>query len=148
MATNPKLRLTPKLIVINRKKFELIVYRLKMPGYVVEMRRKIAIGAIGHKTPPGLYFIDAKNKRPDWKAPNSDWVPKEKRGKIIPYADPENPFKGGFISFAASDGVGIHGTKFDPKLGTRASHGCIRVTVPTVEELMHKVALGTPVFVY
>jgi len=148
MAANPKLRLTPKLIVINRAKFELVLHRLKMPGYVVEMRRQISVGAIGYDTPTGLYFIDAKNKRPDWKAPDSDWVPKIKRGKIIPYDDPDNPFMGGFISFAASDGVGIHGTKFDPALGTRASHGCIRVSVETVEKLITKVALGTPVFIY
>jgi lipoprotein-anchoring transpeptidase ErfK/SrfK len=145
---SPKLRLTPKMIVIDREDFQLILYRLKMPGYVVEMRRQIAVGAVGHKTPPGMYFVDAKNKRPDWKAPNSDWVPKAKRGKIIPYADPDNPFRGGFISFANSDGVGIHGTKFDPALGTRASHGCIRVTVDTVQALMGKVSLGTPVFIY
>jgi lipoprotein-anchoring transpeptidase ErfK/SrfK len=143
-----KLRLTTKLIVVNRGKFELVVFRLKPPGYVVEMRRKIAVGAVGHKTPPGLYFVDAKNPRPDWRAPNSDWVSQEMRGKIIPYASPQNPFAGGFISLAGSDGVGIHGTKFDPALGTRASHGCIRVTVDTVELLMKKIALGTPCFIY
>jgi lipoprotein-anchoring transpeptidase ErfK/SrfK len=145
---DPKLRLTPKLIVVNRGKFEIILYRLKGFSYVVDMRRQISVGQVGHKTPPGLYFVDAKNPRPDWKAPNSDWVPKIKRGKIIPYADPDNPFKGGFISLAGSEGVGIHGTKFDPALGTRASHGCIRVTVPTVEALMKKIALGTPCFIY
>jgi lipoprotein-anchoring transpeptidase ErfK/SrfK len=143
-----KLRLTPKLIVVNRNKFELVVYRLKSPRYIVEMRRPIATGAVGRKTPPGLYFVDAKNPRPAWKMPNSDWVPVADRGKIIPYDSPDNPFKGGFISLAGSDGVGIHGTKFDPALGTRASHGCIRVSVPTVEALMRKIALGTPCFIY
>jgi len=143
-----KLRLTTKLIVVNRGKFELVVFRLKGSGYVVEMRRKIAVGAIGHKTPPGLYFVDAKNPRPDWRAPNSDWVPQAMRGKIIPYDNAQNPFAGGFISLAGSDGVGIHGTKFNPALGTRASHGCIRVTVDTVETLMKKIALGTPCFIY
>lgn len=145
---DPRLRLTPKLITVNRESFELILYRLKLPGYVVEMRRQVAIGSVGHDTPTGLYFVDAKNKQPDWKAPASAWVPVDTQGKIIKFEDPENPFAGGFISLSKSEGIGIHGTKFDPLLGQRVSHGCIRVTVETIEKLISKVALGTPVFIY
>jgi lipoprotein-anchoring transpeptidase ErfK/SrfK len=108
----------------------------------------VAIGALGHETPPGMYFIEAKNRKPDWRAPNADWVPEEKRGKIIKYDDPSNPFAGGFMSIANTDGVGIHGTKFEPQLGTKASHGCIRVSLDTIDKLIGSVALGTPVFIY
>lgn len=148
----PKLRLSRQLLVINRERFQLTLYRIdpKHPaaGYKRVLRRSIATGAEGHATPSGVYFVDAKNRRPAWKAPRSSWVPADKRGKIIPYDDPTNPFLGGFISLWKSPGIGIHGTKFNPQLGTRASHGCIRVDAQTIEDLIHRVYLGMPVFIY
>jgi lipoprotein-anchoring transpeptidase ErfK/SrfK len=142
------LRLAPKVITISKEEFRLVLWRIKLNAYVVEMSRQITIGAIGHETPTGLYFVEAKNSKPDWRAPDSDWVDADMRGKIIPFADPKNPFAGGFMSIANTDGVGIHGTKFDPQLGTMASHGCIRMTVADYTDLHKKVALGTPVFIY
>jgi len=142
------LRLAPKIITIDKESYELTLWRIKLNNYVVELKRKITLGAVGHETPIGLYFVEAKNSKPDWLAPNSDWVPEEKRGKIIPFASPDNPFAGGFMSIANTDGIGIHGTKFDPQTGTMASHGCIRMTVPDYVSLHKKTALGTPVFIY
>ena len=37
------------------------------------------------------------------------------------------------------DGAGIHGTADVGSLGTAASHGCIRMAVPDVEELYDQV---------
>jgi lipoprotein-anchoring transpeptidase ErfK/SrfK len=45
------------------------------------------------------------------------------------------------------DGQGIHGTADIASLGSAASHGCIRMSVPDVKELYGKVEKGTPVFV-
>jgi lipoprotein-anchoring transpeptidase ErfK/SrfK len=95
-----------------------------------------------------MYFIDVKNRTPDWLAPDADWVPAEMRGKIIPFEDPINPFAGGFISFDKPRGLGFHGTKFEPQVGTMASHGCIRMVTEDLVNFYYKVAIGTPVFVY
>jgi L,D-transpeptidase ErfK/SrfK len=152
MATRPKPKLAPRVLVIDLDKFQLTLYRVstKNPaaGYKREMRRRIAHGAKGHATPRGMYFVDAKNRRPDWRAPNSDWVAPDMRGQIIPYDNPQNPFLGGFISLWKSPGIGIHGTKFDPQLGRRVSHGCIRVDADTIAALLKRVYIGMPVFIY
>jgi lipoprotein-anchoring transpeptidase ErfK/SrfK len=43
--------------------------------------------------------------------------------------------------------VGIHGTGDDASIGTRASHGCIRMHVPDVEELYDEVPVGSPIYI-
>jgi lipoprotein-anchoring transpeptidase ErfK/SrfK len=43
------------------------------------------------------------------------------------------------------NGVGIHGTGEDYSIGSRASHGCIRMHVPDVIALFSRVPVGTPV---
>jgi lipoprotein-anchoring transpeptidase ErfK/SrfK len=45
------------------------------------------------------------------------------------------------------DGEGIHGTDDIASLGSAASHGCIRMSVPDVKELFRRVPLHTPVFI-
>ena len=45
------------------------------------------------------------------------------------------------------DGIGIHGTGQDWSIGTRASHGCIRMHVDDVIALYKRVPLGTPVLI-
>ncbi len=143
------LRLSPKLITVDRKKFALTLWQLnKLNEYRRRLHRKIALGQEGYETPPGLYFVDGKNLRPDWLRPHSDWVPEEQQGTVVPFEDPANPFAGAFISLSGGEGVGIHGTKFDPKLGTKASHGGIRMDVQSVEKLYGLTPVGTPVFIY
>ncbi len=46
-----------------------------------------------------------------------------------------------------SGSVGIHGTGQDYSIGTRASHGCIRMHVPDVKLLFKRVPIGTPVLI-
>jgi lipoprotein-anchoring transpeptidase ErfK/SrfK len=45
------------------------------------------------------------------------------------------------------DGAGIHGTDATWSIGTAASHGCIRMMIPDVEELYDLVPLNTPIYV-
>ena len=44
-------------------------------------------------------------------------------------------------------GAGIHGTRELGSLGSAASHGCIRMAVPDVENLYDQVDVGTPVYI-
>ena len=46
-----------------------------------------------------------------------------------------------------TDGAGFHGTDDVGSLGTAASHGCIRMSVPDVIELYDQVPVGTPVYI-
>jgi lipoprotein-anchoring transpeptidase ErfK/SrfK len=139
-----------KLITINRGAFELRLWRRGISNsYTVELRRRVALGLIGHETPTGTYWVQHKTRKPDWLAPDAEWVPEEMRGEVFRFEDPRNPFAGGFISIAGPEsGIGIHGTKFDPEVGTAASHGCIRMLVEDLDLLYTKVAIGTPVFLY
>jgi lipoprotein-anchoring transpeptidase ErfK/SrfK len=142
------LRIAPIIVTIDRERFRLTLWKMKRNRFVRKHRWEIAVGAVGHDTPAGMYFVSGKSRTPDWLAPDSDWVPVEMRGKVFPIDNPHNPFEGGFISLGGSDGVGIHGVKFDPQLGTRASHGCIRMATDSFLRIYDALPMGTPVFIY
>ena len=57
----------------------------------------------------------------------------------------ENPLKARWLGIV--DGVGIHGTDAIGSLGTRASHGCIRMAVPDVKRLYERVPVGALVMI-
>ena len=65
-------------------------------------------------------------------------------GRIIP-PGPEDPIKSRWLGFY--NGAGIHGTDAIWSLGTAASHGCIRMAIPDVEQLYDLVPLHTPIYV-
>ena len=65
-------------------------------------------------------------------------------GQTIPPGDPRNPLEARWMGF--HDGQGIHGTTELASLGSAASHGCIRMSVPAVKQLFREVKVGTPLF--
>ena len=44
-------------------------------------------------------------------------------------------------------GAGIHGTDETWSLGQAVSHGCVRMSIPDVEELYDQVDVGTPIYI-
>lgn len=142
------LRLQPKLITVDRSAFQMSLWKMTGGRYHLKETFQIAVGQVGYETPVGMYFVEGKSTTPDWRAPYSPWVPEEDRGVLFPIDDPKNPFAGGFISIGDTDGVGFHGTKFDPKLGQAVSHGCIRMAVEDFNRLYDRVPQGTPVFIH
>jgi lipoprotein-anchoring transpeptidase ErfK/SrfK len=78
---------------------------------------------------------------PTWYVPNEEWAG-ELAGSVVP-PGPENPLKARWMGFYG--GAGIHGTDDLASLGTAASHGCIRMSIPDVTELYEQVSVGTPV---
>ena len=76
--------------------------------------------------------------------PNSAWAG-SLAGKVIPGGTPENPIKSRWMGIF--DGAGIHGTSDDGSIGSAASHGCIRMHIPDVEELYDQVPVGAPVYI-
>jgi lipoprotein-anchoring transpeptidase ErfK/SrfK len=103
----------------------------------------IAVGRIGLETPAGLYRIEDKEVNPSWHVPLSSWAG-SLAGQVIP-PGPTDPLKARWMGFY--DGAGIHGTDDIGSLGSAASHGCIRMSIPDVIELYDIVPLHTPIFI-
>ena len=126
---------------VSRTTCKLTLYKRapKMVTFKPVKTYRVAVGSEEYPTPNGMYLINSKVHDPAWKKPNSDWVPEEERGQIIPGGDPANPLKARWMGII--NGVGIHGTDNLDSLGTWASHGCIRMSVPDVKELYDLVPL-------
>jgi lipoprotein-anchoring transpeptidase ErfK/SrfK len=130
----------PVVLTVDRGNFKLRYFKdLKL-----KKTYKIAVGQVGLDTPAGLYHVQNKAIDPAWHVPHSAWAG-DLAGKVIPGGVPENPLKARWMGIF--DGAGIHGTSDIGSLGSAASHGCIRMAVPDVEELYDKVPVQTPVFI-
>jgi lipoprotein-anchoring transpeptidase ErfK/SrfK len=130
----------PIVLVADRNNFKLRLY--KQLHLVKEYT--VAVGAVGFDTPAGLYQIQNKAVDPAWSVPNSDWAG-DLAGTVVPGGVPENPLKERWLGIY--DGAGIHGTDETATLGTRASHGCIRMAIPDVIELYDQVPVGAPIYI-
>jgi len=103
----------------------------------------VAVGQEGLETPEGLYAIQEKEENPTWHVPESSWAG-SLAGQDIP-PGPSNPIKARWMGIF--EGAGIHGTEETWSLGSAASHGCIRMAIPDVEELYDRVEVGTPIYI-
>ena len=126
--------------MVERDTFQLKLYKkLKLQkGYTV------AIGADGFSTPAGLYHIQNKAVNAAWSVPNKPWAG-SLAGTVVPGGSPQNPLKARWMGII--DGAGIHGTDQVGSLGSRASHGCVRMAIPDVIELYPKVPVQTPIYI-
>jgi lipoprotein-anchoring transpeptidase ErfK/SrfK len=103
----------------------------------------VAVGQEGLETPAGLYHIQEKQENPSWHVPNSAWAG-SLAGQVIP-PGPEDPIKARWMGIF--EGAGIHGTEETESLGSAASHGCVRMSIPDVIELYPQVEVGTPIYI-
>ena len=129
----------PTFITIDRGAFQLRLWKNLKPVKTYT----IAVGQAGLETPAGEYTIDDKQVNPSWHVPDSAWAG-DLAGQVIP-PGPEDPIKARWMGFY--NGAGIHGTDEVSSLGTAASHGCVRMAIPDVEELYDQVPLGTPIYI-
>jgi lipoprotein-anchoring transpeptidase ErfK/SrfK len=148
-----RLQASPQhFIHVDRKHFKLI--HLFRPRTSIEFTQKtvydVAIGGDDYETPPGAYLINTKAKCPDWRVPNSPWaielglVP----GTIVDGCTDENPLKLRWMGITIpSEGVGVHGTASEESIGTKASHGCIRMLPEDVVQLFDEIPLGTIIYI-
>jgi hypothetical protein len=127
------------LILVSRETFTLRLFkRLKLVRTY-----RIAVGRQGLETPAGFYEINDKQVNPSWHVPQSSWAG-NLAGRVIP-PGPDDPIKARWLGFY--DGAGIHGTTDTWSLGSAASHGCVRMAIPDVEQLYDLVPLHTPIYV-
>jgi L,D-transpeptidase-like protein len=126
-------------VLVSRETFTLRLYK----NLKLVKTYRIAVGRAGLETPAGEYTINDKQIDPSWHVPNSPWAG-ALAGRIIP-PGPADPIKARWLGFF--NGAGIHGTVDTWSIGTAASHGCIRMTIPDVEDLYPRVPLGSPIYV-
>jgi lipoprotein-anchoring transpeptidase ErfK/SrfK len=139
MSTADLAKQYPAFITIDRASFTLRLFR-DLRFY---KSYRIAVGRQGLETPAGEYTIDDKQVNPSWHVPNSPWAG-SLAGRIIP-PGPDDPIKSRWLGFY--NGAGIHGTDDISSLGSAASHGCIRMSIPDVEELYALVPLHSPIYI-
>ena len=128
------------VITIDRAHFKLRMFkRLKF-----SKSYGVAVGQPAYPTPTGRFQISNKQVNPAWTAPNSPWAG-ELAGTTTPGGSAANPLRARWRGIA--NGVGIHGTSQEYSIGSRASHGCIRMRVADVIDLFRRVPVGTPVLI-
>jgi hypothetical protein len=125
---------------VDRKRFRLRFYRRLR----LVRTYNISVGRVGFDTPAGLYGIQNKAVNPAWSVPDKPWAGRL-AGRVIPSGSPQNPIKSRWMGFF--DGAGIHGTDDTASLGTAASHGCIRMSIPEVKALYRQIPVGTPIYI-
>lgn len=129
----------PSYLTLDRASFTLRLWKnLKLAKTYT-----VAVGQEGLETPEGLYHIEEKQENPSWHVPNSAWAG-DLAGQVIP-PGPADPIKARWM--AIFEGAGIHGTDEVESLGSAASHGCVRMSIPDVIELYPQVEVGTPIYI-
>jgi lipoprotein-anchoring transpeptidase ErfK/SrfK len=129
----------PSYLTLDRSTFQLRLWEnLKLAKTYT-----VAVGQEGLETPAGLYHIQEKEENPSWHVPDSAWAG-DLAGQVIP-PGPDDPIKARWM--AIFEGAGIHGTEETESLGSAASHGCVRMSIPDVEELYDRVEVGTPIYI-
>ncbi len=98
-------------------------------------------------TPRGVFQIQFKEEMPVWILPEWYFV---KQGKPVPpVTSPERRAPGqlGVAAVYLGREIAIHGTDRPELLGSRVSHGCIRLDNRHAQRLFHNVQVGTPVVI-
>jgi lipoprotein-anchoring transpeptidase ErfK/SrfK len=125
------------VVVIDRGNFRLTYWkagkRIAFP---------IAVGSPDHPTPTGDFAIIQKQTNPTWFPPDSPWA--AGLGPVPPGVS--NPLGTRWMGTSAP-AIGMHGTPTSSSIGTRASHGCIRMYIHDAERLYDLVDIGTPVYI-
>jgi lipoprotein-anchoring transpeptidase ErfK/SrfK len=139
LTTREVARQYPSYLTLDRATFTLRLWKDLKPvkSYTV------AVGQEGLETPAGLYHIQEKQVNPSWHVPNSAWAG-SLAGQVIP-PGPADPIKARWMGIF--EGAGIHGTEETWSLGSAVSHGCVRMSIPDVEELYDQVEVGTPIYI-
>ena len=134
------------IIVIRRDSKWLYLYRrvtTSKPAVAFVRRFVIATGQPIYPTPIGSFKIVVMERNPWWYPPaDAPWA----QGATPIPPGPGNPLGTRWMGLSAP-GVGIHGTPDPASLGYSASHGCIRMFIPSAEWLFNHVQVGTPVII-
>ncbi|MEA2446249.1 MAG: L,D-transpeptidase ErfK/SrfK [Thermoleophilales bacterium] len=118
-------------VVVNIPAYRMDVFR---NGSLVKSY-KIGIGYPEFPLPTGLRKAETIIFNPTWTPPDEPWVAKMRGvtvGESVPGGSKLNPL--GPIKIPIGQPSLIHGGKSPAKLGTFASHGCVGLTTPQVQD--------------
>jgi lipoprotein-anchoring transpeptidase ErfK/SrfK len=122
---------TDSRIVVNAPAYRMDVFE---DGRLIKSY-KIGIGYPQFPLPTGLRKARVIIVNPTWTPPDSPWVAKMKNvraGQKVEAGSKLNPL--GPIKIPIGEPSLIHGGKSPAKLGTFASHGCVGLTTPQVQD--------------
>lgn len=127
-----RFRKNPIRVAINQKTRKLTVFRNNRRLY----RLDIAVGAVGTPTPVGKFAV-------------AEFIRTNIPGSFIgPIVFPLTGYSRVLNEYAGGNGrVAVHGTSAPQLIGTRASHGCIRLRNRGVIRLSRLLRPGTPVVI-
>jgi lipoprotein-anchoring transpeptidase ErfK/SrfK len=128
------------VVTVDRRHFKLRYFRNLRHRKTYD----VAVGTAEHPTPAGRFTIVDKAKDPDWTAPDEPWAGAY-RNEVVEGGAAENPLKARWLGIVG--GVGIHGTAAESSIGSRASHGCIRMRVADVVDLYPRIPVGSTVLI-
>ncbi len=129
-------------IVVNVSDMRLY-YFFKKKGTVMVKTYPIGIGDEGSDTPLGKFTIIEKIVDPAWNVPESIRKEKPELPAVVP-PGPDNPMGSHALRLSRRT-VLIHGTDVPWGIGSRVSHGCIRLYPEDIVELFGIVPLRTAV---
>jgi L,D-transpeptidase ErfK/SrfK len=130
-----------KGIVINIAEMRLFVFSHNGSQPVATF--PIGIGDQGNETPVGRFTVIEKIRNPAWYVPESIRKEEPDLPAVVP-PGPDNPM-GSHALRLSNPTVLIHGTNRPWGIGTRNSHGCIRLYQEDIALLFGMVGRGTPV---
>ncbi|MDX1604974.1 MAG: L,D-transpeptidase family protein [Candidatus Competibacterales bacterium] len=136
-------------IVLNLAERRLYYYPEPEPGDTpVVVTYPVGIGRVDWQTPLGMTRIVTKQANPAWHPPES--IRQEhlaQYGEPLPAMippGPDNPL-GPYALRLSIPGYLIHGTNKPYGVGSRVSHGCVRLYNEDIGDLFRQVPLNTPV---
>lgn len=133
----PAVRSVGPVVIVDRGNFRLTWFKAGK-----KITFPIAVGSYDHPTPTGDFSVIQKQKNPTWFPPDSPWA--AGLGPVPPGVN--NPLGTRWIGTSAP-AIGMHGTPSSGSIGSRASHGCIRMYIGDAERLYDLVDIGTPVYI-
>ncbi|WP_088328501.1 L,D-transpeptidase family protein [Lacimicrobium sp. SS2-24] len=143
----PMQRILPDIrhgVVINLAEFRLYYFPPKQSKVITY---PVGIGRQGWETPVTQTRVTGKNKDPWWRVPESVRAEHRKQGRELPELvrpGKDNPL-GGYAINLDLPGYLLHGTNKAFGVGTRISHGCIRLRNDDIANLYQQLPEGTPV---
>jgi hypothetical protein len=104
------------------------------------------VGRHYFRTPRGTFQVSGKIEDPVWYPPDWNWT---ERGQTPPRG-PRQGQRGVMGKYALHlfEGYFLHVTNKQSSIGTRATHGCVRMLDSDIEYLYLNVPVGTPVIIF
>jgi lipoprotein-anchoring transpeptidase ErfK/SrfK len=139
-------------IVIERDSFTAHAFSQQDSQWVFVKSFPVAVGTRGFTTPTLIGTIAAKRVNPAWFAPRARWAGRV-AGTVVPWRSRGNPFRAqndsgipeGYFFAIGGTSLGLHTTDKPRSIGTRASHGCVRLQLKDARWLNRVMPIGATV---